>query len=64
MEWLGENWIWVVLFGAMGAMHLFGHGKGGHGKGAGHGCCGGAGHGAADGGCGDKQAKPEKSQAG
>ena len=34
MQWLSENWFLVVLFGGMGAMHLFGHGKGGHG------CCG------------------------
>jgi hypothetical protein len=34
MEWISENWIWVALIGGMGAMHLFGHRKGG-------GCCGG-----------------------
>ena len=31
MEWLAENWIFVLLVGGMGAMHLFGHGHGGHG---------------------------------
>lgn len=45
MEWLSENWVWVVVAAAMVAMHLFGHGgHGGHGsqrrddegKGAGH----------------------------
>lgn len=37
MEWLSQNWIWVVVFAAFIGMHLFGHG--GHGgKG---GCCGG-----------------------
>lgn len=45
MEWFAENWVWVVVAGAMVAMHLFGHGgHGGHGgqrrdddgKGAGH----------------------------
>jgi len=57
MEWLGENWIWVVAIGAMGAMHLFGH-RGGHGgSGSGGGCCGGGGHkhDKAAGGCGDKK---------
>jgi hypothetical protein len=33
MQWLLDNWIWVLLGGGMVAMHLFGHGKhGGHGK--------------------------------
>ncbi len=43
MEWLSENWIWLLLFGGMGAMHLFGHrhGGGGGGRGGGGGCCGG-----------------------
>ena len=32
MEWLGQNWIWVLFFVAFVAMHLFGHGgHGGHG---------------------------------
>ena len=30
MEWLSENWVLVVLFGGMAAMHLFGHSHGGH----------------------------------
>jgi len=38
MEWIGENWIWLLLGGAMVGMHLFGHGKHGHGGGGG-GCC-------------------------
>jgi len=33
MEWLTENWIWVLIGIAFVAMHMFGHGKhGGHGK--------------------------------
>ena len=32
MEWLGQNWVWVLFIGAFIAMHLFGHGgHGGHG---------------------------------
>lgn len=32
MQWLGENWIWVVVIAAFMGMHLFGHGgHGGHG---------------------------------
>jgi hypothetical protein len=30
MDWLIENWVLVALIGGMGAMHLFGHGHGGH----------------------------------
>jgi len=30
MEWLSQNWIWVLLFAGFIAMHMFGHG--GHGK--------------------------------
>ncbi len=30
MEWLSQNWVLVLLFGGMAAMHLFGHGHGGH----------------------------------
>ncbi|WP_375256401.1 hypothetical protein [Yoonia sp.] len=30
MDWLIENWVLVLLFGGMAAMHLFGHGHGGH----------------------------------
>lgn len=33
MEWLLQNWFWVVVFVAFFAMHLFGHG----GHGGGHG---------------------------
>lgn len=42
MEWLTQNWIWLVL--GIGAAFLFSRSvRGGHG---GHGgCCGGAGHG-------------------
>lgn len=33
MEWLSENWVWVVVGVAFVAMHIFGHGgHGGHGK--------------------------------
>jgi hypothetical protein len=33
MQWVLDNWIWLLLGGGMVAMHLFGHGKhGGHGK--------------------------------
>ena len=31
MEWLAQNWVWVLFFAGMIAMHLFGHG--GHGGG-------------------------------
>ena len=31
MEWLAQNWVWVLLIGAFIAMHLFGHGGHGHG---------------------------------
>ena len=30
MEWLIENWVLVLVIGGMAAMHLFGHGHGGH----------------------------------
>ena len=34
MEWLTENWVFLVVAAAMMAMHLFGHGgHGGHGGG-------------------------------
>lgn len=34
MEWLSENWIFLLIVFAMVAMHLFGHGgHGGHGSG-------------------------------
>ena len=36
MEWLSENWVFLVVVIAMIAMHLFGHGgdgsHGGHGR--------------------------------
>ncbi|SCC94099.1 conserved hypothetical protein [Thiomonas sp. X19] len=36
MEWLSQNWVWVLFFAGMIAMHLFGHGgHGGHGGGSG-----------------------------
>lgn len=38
MEWLQQNWFWVVVFVAFFAMHLFGHG--GHGRHGGSGGCG------------------------
>lgn len=32
MEWLSENWVWVLFAVGMIAMHMFGHGgHGGHG---------------------------------
>ena len=38
MDWLAQNWIWVLFSIAFVAMHLFGHGgHGGHGGHAGHG---------------------------
>ena len=37
MDWLSENWVFLVVAAAMMAMHLFGHGghrgHGGHGGG-------------------------------
>src|SRR3546814_17780482 len=38
MQWLSENWVWVLIGVAFLAMHMFGHG--GHG---GHGGSGGGG---------------------
>jgi hypothetical protein len=35
MEWISQNWVWVLFAVGMIAMHLFGHG--GHGGHAGHG---------------------------
>ena len=33
MQWLLDNWIWILFGGGMIAMHLFGHGgHGGRGK--------------------------------
>ncbi|MCB1740432.1 MAG: DUF2933 domain-containing protein [Burkholderiaceae bacterium] len=43
MDWLTENWIWVIFGVAFIAMHLFGHG--GHGRHGGGGC----GHGSDEG---------------
>ena len=38
MEWLVENWFWVLIGILFVAMHLFGHGgHGGHGGQGGHG---------------------------
>ena len=38
MEWFSQNWVWMLFFVGMIAMHMFGHGgHGGHG-----GCHGGA----------------------
>ena len=41
MEWLSQNWVWVLFAAGMIAMHLFGHGShgghGGHGGNGGHG---------------------------
>jgi len=38
MEWLAENWFWVLLGLAFIAMHLFGHGShGSHGSQSEHG---------------------------
>jgi len=31
MQWLLDNWFWVLFGGGLIAMHLFGHGHGGHG---------------------------------
>ena len=30
MDWLAQNWVWVLVFAAFIGMHLFGHG--GHGS--------------------------------
>jgi len=30
MDWLSQNWVWVLFSAAFIAMHLFGHG--GHGE--------------------------------
>ena len=38
MEWLIDNWFWVLFGGLFIGMHLFGHGcHGGHGRHGGHG---------------------------
>ena len=34
MEWITQNWVWVLFAVGMVAMHMFGHGgHGGHGGG-------------------------------
>ena len=31
MEWISQNWVWVLFFVAFVSMHMFGHGgHGGH----------------------------------
>jgi len=38
MDWLAQNWFWVVVLVLFFAVHLFGHGgHGGHGGHRGHG---------------------------
>jgi hypothetical protein len=33
MDWLAENWVWLLVGAAFIAMHMFGHGgHGGHGR--------------------------------
>lgn len=33
MEWISQNWVWILFAVAMIAMHMFGHGgHGGHGS--------------------------------
>jgi hypothetical protein len=49
MDWLSQNWIWVIFGVAFVAMHMFGHG--GHG-----------GHGHGHGGHADPSARPEGSR--
>ena len=35
MEWFSQNWVWVLFFAGMIAMHMFGHGgHSGHGGGS------------------------------
>lgn len=36
MEWIRENWVFIIFFALFIAMHLFGFGCGGHGH-KGHG---------------------------
>ena len=40
MDWFSQNWVWVLFFAGIIAMHMFGHGghgRGGHGEhGGGH----------------------------
>ncbi len=37
MEWIRENWVFIIFFALFIAMHLFGFGCGGHGGHKGHG---------------------------
>jgi hypothetical protein len=30
MDWLLQNWVWLLIGTAFVALHLFGHGHGGH----------------------------------
>lgn len=54
MDWLAQNWFWLVIFVLFIGMHLVGHGgHGGHG-----GCCGGGEQGPA----GGEQAGKDKPQ--
>lgn len=33
MDWLAQNWVWVIILVAFVGLHLFGHGgHGGHGE--------------------------------
>lgn len=33
MDWIFQNWVWMLFFVAFIAMHIFGHGgHGGHGR--------------------------------
>ncbi len=42
MDWVRDNWFWIVVIGFFLWMHLGMHR--GHGGGSGGGCCGGGGH--------------------
>jgi len=35
MEWIRENWVFILFFAFFIGMHFFGHGHGGHGRGRG-----------------------------
>jgi hypothetical protein len=46
MQWLLDNWIWILIVGGFIALHMFGHGGHGSrgkrgGQGGGGSCCGG-----------------------
>ncbi len=41
MEWLSQNWVWVLFLAAFIAMPMFGHGRHGEHSGHGGGCGGG-----------------------